>query len=150
MTAGSYTYAKEQIGTRLLALWSASWSTQQIRRDFDRLKRCDAITVAANRDDPEIRVPMGSGEPQHDASEMLFSCSRVDPAGHDRSYSVTKDEVDPVRRLIGTASAWGGNPEKYAIYLNVDAAKNDGARSTGSTSRRCRLTRFWSVSLYNA
>jgi hypothetical protein len=26
----------------------------------------------------------------------------------------TKDQVDPVRRLIGAASVWGGNPEKDA------------------------------------
>jgi hypothetical protein len=26
-----------------------------------------------------------------------------------------KSEVDPVRRLIGSASAWGGNPEKDAL-----------------------------------
>jgi hypothetical protein len=30
----------------------------------------------------------------------------------------TKEEVDPVRRLIGAAAAWGGNPAKDAIYLH--------------------------------
>ena len=35
-------------------------------------------------------------------------------------------EVDPVRHLIGAASAWGGNPEKDALYLNVTPAQNDG------------------------
>ena len=35
-------------------------------------------------------------------------------------------QVDPVRHLIGTATAWGGNPDKDAIYLNVTPAKNDG------------------------
>ena len=39
----------------------------------------------------------------------------------------TKDQVDPVRRLIRAASAWGGNPQKEAIYLNVMPSKNDGA-----------------------
>jgi hypothetical protein len=38
----------------------------------------------------------------------------------------TKDQVDPVRYLIGAAAAWGGNPEKEALYLNVVPAKNDG------------------------
>jgi hypothetical protein len=32
-----------------------------------------------------------------------------------------RGEVDPVRHLIATASAWGLNPEKDAIYLNVTA-----------------------------
>ena len=38
-----------------------------------------------------------------------------------------KGEVDPVRHLIGSASAWGGNPEKDALYLNVTPSKNDKA-----------------------
>jgi hypothetical protein len=33
---------------------------------------------------------------------------------------------DPVRHLIGTAMAYGGNPEKDALYLNVTPSKNDG------------------------
>ena len=37
-----------------------------------------------------------------------------------------RDGVDPVRHLIGAASAWGGNPEKDALYLNVVPGKNDG------------------------
>ncbi len=32
-----------------------------------------------------------------------------------------KGEVDPVRHLISSALAWGGNPEKEAIYLECHA-----------------------------
>jgi hypothetical protein len=28
--------------------------------------------------------------------------------------------------LIGSAAAWGGNPEEDALYLNVTSARNDG------------------------
>ncbi|SDG62042.1 hypothetical protein SAMN05216466_104182 [Paraburkholderia phenazinium] len=38
----------------------------------------------------------------------------------------TQAEVDPVRHLVGTAAAWGGNPDKDATYLNVTPASNDG------------------------
>jgi hypothetical protein len=31
-----------------------------------------------------------------------------------------------VRHLIGTAFAYGGNPENDALYLNVTPNKNDG------------------------
>ena len=37
-----------------------------------------------------------------------------------------RGEVDPVRHLIATATAWGLNPDKDAIYLNVTPADNDG------------------------
>jgi hypothetical protein len=38
----------------------------------------------------------------------------------------TKEQVDPVRRLIGSAGGWGGNPDSEAQYLNVTPTKNDG------------------------
>jgi hypothetical protein len=34
-----------------------------------------------------------------------------------------KKDVDPVRHLIGAASAWGDNPEQDALYLTVTPAK---------------------------
>jgi hypothetical protein len=37
-----------------------------------------------------------------------------------------KGEVDEVRHLIATATGWGLNPDKDAIYLNVTPARNDG------------------------
>jgi hypothetical protein len=61
----------------------------------------------------------------------------------------TKAEVDPVRRLIGSASAWGGNPDKEAIYLNVTPPKNDGATNYVLKVKDVPVNGFWSVSLYN-
>ena len=58
--------------------------------------------------------------------------------------------VDPVRRLIGSASAWGGNPEKDALYLNVTPAMNDGKTIYRLDVRNVPVDGFWSVSVYNA
>src|SRR5262249_30846225 len=61
-----------------------------------------------------------------------------------------KDQVDPVRHLIGTAMAWGGNPEKDAIYLNVAPSKNDGKTIYRLTVKDVPVEAFWSISVYNA
>jgi hypothetical protein len=60
----------------------------------------------------------------------------------------TKEQVDPVRHLIGTALGWGGNPDRDATYLNITRAKNDG--STVYNVNRVPVDAFWSVSVYNA
>jgi hypothetical protein len=44
-----------------------------------------------------------------------------------------KEEVDPVRHLIGTASAWGLNPDKEAVYLNVTPTRNACALAMRAT-----------------
>ena len=60
-----------------------------------------------------------------------------------------KGEVDPVRRLICAASAWGGNPEKDALYLNFSPANNDGTTKYKLTVKDVPVDGFWSISVYN-
>lgn len=62
-----------------------------------------------------------------------------------------RDAVDPVRHLIGTASGWGLNPDKDAIYLNVTPARNDGKvvyrlNAPGNVP----VDGFWSITVYDA
>ena len=57
---------------------------------------------------------------------------------------------DPVRRLIGTAMAYGGNPEKDALYLNVTPSKNDGKTVHRLTiNGEVPVDGFWSIIVYN-
>ena len=56
----------------------------------------------------------------------------------------------PVRRLVGAAAAWGGNPEKAATYLNFRPTKNDGQTVYRLNVKDVPVDGFWSVSLYNA
>jgi hypothetical protein len=62
----------------------------------------------------------------------------------------TKDQVDPIRHLIGSSSLWGGNPEKDAVYLNFTPAKNDGKTVHKLILKDVPVDGFWSISLYNS
>lgn len=59
-----------------------------------------------------------------------------------------RDEVDPVRHLIGSAAGWGGLPESEAIYLNLEPRLDvaDYQLMVGEVP----VDGFWSLSLYNA
>jgi len=61
-----------------------------------------------------------------------------------------RSEVDPVRHLIGAASAWGGNPDKDAIYLTVTPSRNDGAAIYKLNVKEVPVDAFWSVIVYTA
>ena len=59
-----------------------------------------------------------------------------------------KEDVDPVRHLVGTASGWGGLPEQEAFYLNVDPGFPPGEYRL--TVNDVPVDGFWSISVYNA
>jgi hypothetical protein len=67
--------------------------------------------------------------------------------GVERAFG-TRDAVDPVRHLIGTAAGWGGLPETEASYVTVDPNLPVGEYEL--TVRDVPVDAFWSISLYNA
>lgn len=67
--------------------------------------------------------------------------------GLDRCFG-SRDEVDPVRHLVGTAVGWGGLPEREAYYINVSPELPVGEYSL--TVADVPVDGFWSISLYNA
>jgi hypothetical protein len=106
----------------------------------------DAIKV--NQNSPgRFEVPnwdQASRKKVHDAILTLG-----ETISSSRSYG-TKDQVDPVPHLIGTARGWGGLPERDAFYLGVTPSKNDGITTHRLNVKDVPVDAFWSVSVYNA
>ena len=139
--AGHLYLTKEQIGTRYVFT--------SVRTLVDPANPEDLKQVHALQDAIKVKQPGGPGR---------FEVPNWDPASQKKVRDVLKafgeslpdwngaagpkDQVDPVRHLIVTATGWGLNPEKDAIYLNVTPAKNDGTtryRAHGEGRARRRL-----------
>lgn len=148
-TPGKYTFTRKDIGTRYVLV--------ALRMLVNPNDPADVTRVHAQQDQVQVSQPGGPG---------TFEVPRWDMAGVKRiSDALTvlgdslpdknrmfgsKAEVDPVRRLIGVATAWGGNPEKDAIYLNITPARNDGTTVYRLTVGEVPVDGFWSVTVYNA
>ncbi|CAN0339000.1 unnamed protein product, partial [Ectocarpus sp. 4 AP-2014] len=62
----------------------------------------------------------------------------------------SKGKVDPTLHLLASASGWGGNPDRGAMYFNVSPEKNDGETAhTLTMPRDVPVEAFWSVTVYN-
>lgn len=68
-------------------------------------------------------------------------------SGFDRMFG-SRNEIDPVRHLIGTAAGWGGLPTSEASYIGVDPRRPVGRYEL--TVGEVPVDGFWSISVYNA
>ena len=91
--------------------------------------------AAVNRLQDQMRVEAASARPfvspDYDKARLdttrdaLLTLARGVPR-FDRTFG-RKEDVDPVRHLLGTAVGWGGLPEQEAFYLNVEPGLPVGA-----------------------
>jgi hypothetical protein len=146
--AGVHELTKKEIGTRYV--------TVTIRILVDPNDPKDIEAVRALQDAIKVSQPGGPGTfviPNWDASTQI----KVRDALLDLAQTVPdtkgmfgpRGKVDPVRRLIGAAAAWGGNPEKDALYLNVTPAHNDGKTVYRLGVKDVPVDGFWSISVYD-
>lgn len=147
--AGKHRFTREQIGTR--------YAMAGIRILVDPADPADAKRVAALQDAIHVSQPGGPGrfevpnwEPasQKRVREALLVLASTLP-DMNRSFG-PRDQVDPVHHLVAAASAWGGNPDREAIYLNVTPDRNDSKTRYRLTVKDVPVDGFWSISLYNA
>ena len=146
--AGRQAFSKDKVGTR--------YAVAAIRILVDPNNPKDVERVHALQDAVQVEQPGGPG---------TFEVPNWDPASHKkvrealttlgetipdwRHAAGRRGEADEVRHLIVTATGWGLNPDKDAIYLNVTPGKNDGKTVYTLNVKDVPVDGFWSISLYN-
>jgi hypothetical protein len=147
--AGTYTFTREKIGTRYVTLGVRILVDPADPEDIKQVHALqDAITVTQPGGPGRFEVPNWDQASQKKVHDALLALAETLPDTK-RTFGA-RDQVDPVRHLIGTAFAFGGNPEKDALYLNVTPSKNDGTTVHRLTVKDVPVDAFWSISVYNA
>lgn len=146
---GTYTFTRDAIGTRYVF--------PGIRILANPKDPEDMKAVHALQDKILAEQPGGSGKfeiPKWDSASRdktrAIILQLAEPLLDTRGMFGAKDQVHPVRHFIGTAMAWGGNPEGDALYLNRTVAKNDGKTVYRLNVADVPVKAFWSISIYNA
>ena len=116
--------------------------------------------------DPEDIAEVHALQDLHSVSAVAqepFALPSYDPESYQETYDAliglgrgltdlagmggAKQDVDPVRHLIGTAMAWGALPREEVLYANVDPGLPLGEYRI--RVKDVPVDAFWSVTVYN-
>ena len=147
---GTYTFSRVDIGTRYLMLALRTFVDPDDPADLPAVQALqDAVTLSQPDGIGAFEIPAWDPVSQKTVRDALLVLSSTLPDL--RGAFGTREQVDPVRHLIGAASGWGGNPDQDAVYLNATPDQNDG-----KTVYRLEIPAevpvdgFWSITVYNA
>ena len=144
---GEHALTRGDIGTRYVMVAIRTLVNPNDAADLDTVHALqDAIAVQQD-DIGSFEIPKWDPASQGAVRAALVQLGATLPDSN--KMFGTKSDTDPVRRLIGSAVAWGGNPEKDAMYLNVVPAKNDGDTVYRLAVDQVPVDGFWSVTVYN-
>ena len=146
--AGRQTLTKESVGTRYVFVAVRTFFDPADRKDLEKVHALqDAMTVSQAKVG-EFVVPKWDTASQAKVRAALEVLGSTIP-DYNQSFGA-KGAVNPIHHLIGTATGWGGNPAKDAIYLGGVMPQNDGHAVYRLKVGEVPVNGFWSVSVYNA
>ncbi len=146
--AGSYRLTKETVGTRYVAVAIRTLVDPSDPADIAEVRALQDAIVARQKNTGTFEAPNWDAASQKTVRDALLVLATT-MSDFKKAFGTAR-EVDPVRHLIGTAAAWGGNPDKDATYLNVTPDNNDGTTVYLLGVQDVPVDGFWSVSVYNA
>ncbi|RUM95107.1 DUF1254 domain-containing protein [Pseudaminobacter arsenicus] len=142
---GSYTFDTRKVGTRYMLVGIRTLVDPNDVQEVHELQ--DAIRID-QQSAGTLELPDWDRTSQKKVRNALLMLNET--LTDTRRMFGSKDEVDPVRHLIGTAMGWGGNPERDALYLPITPERNDGTTVHRLTVEDVPVDGFWSVIVYNA
>ncbi|MDN3219480.1 DUF1254 domain-containing protein [Pseudomonas nunensis] len=145
--AGTYTLTHENVGTRYVFTAIRTLVDPNNPDDISQVHALQDAMSTSQKSAGSLELPHWEATSQKKVRDALLVLSST-ITDYRRAFG-TQKEVDPVHHLLGTASGWGGNPDKDATYLSYTPPKNDGKTNYRLTVKDVPVDGFWSISVYN-
>ena len=145
---GTYTLTKEKIGTRYVFVAIRALANPADPADMKQVHALQDGIKVSQKSVGSFEVPNWEPVSESKVRDALRVLGTT--VADTRDTFGMKGQVSPIRHLIGTATLWGGNPDKGALYLTVTPQHNDGTSLHRLHVKDVPVDGFWSVSVYNA
>ncbi|BBZ00334.1 carboxylesterase [Mycolicibacterium fallax] len=143
---GEYQLTSDEAGSRYVFVGVRTLVDPNDPNDLAAVSKVqDGLALTPSSSEPFVLPDYDTGSLDATRSALLELASGLQ--GFDRTFG-TRDEVDPVRHLIGCAAGWGGLPSSEAMYIGIDPKLPPGDYELVFTG--VPVDAFWSVSVYNA
>lgn len=159
---GRFTYTRDKIGTRYVALLMRVLADPSNLSDLRSAHEVQNSIEVEQKNTGKFEIPSWDEDSltkMRDnlsklATKLMSLQDKMGPLAALRHKEPpvmfgTKEEVDPLPHLIGTAIGWGGNPPSEAVYEGFVPTKNDCKTVHKLILKDVPVDGFWSVSVYN-
>ncbi|MHC0442360.1 DUF1214 domain-containing protein [Flavobacterium sp. 3-210] len=144
---GTFTFTREKVGTRYLMLGIRTFINPNDPKDLPIVTALQNAIKIDQKEKGTFEIPNWDKVSQKKVRDSLIEVSKK--LSDTKGMFGPRGKVDETLHLIGSATGWGGNPEKDALYLSVNPAKNDGKTVYKLKVKNVPVDGFWSVSVYN-
>jgi len=144
---GSFTFTKDKVGTRYIMLGVRTFINPNDEKDLPRVEALQDAIKVNQENKGNFEVPDWDKTSQKRIRDSLIVVSKSLP--DTKGMFGPRGKVDETRHLIGSATGWGGNAEKDALYLIVTPPQNDGNTAYKLKVKNVPVDGFWSISVYN-
>jgi hypothetical protein len=146
---GALKLTKEAVGSRYALAAMRIFVDANDPKDLDVVHALqNAVKIEQPGGPGAFSVPNWEATSQVDVRTGLMVLAEATP--DTKGMFGPRGAGDPVRRLIGSAAAWGGLPQQDALFVNIVPDRNDGKTVYRLTLQDAPVDGFWSVSVYDA
>ena len=144
---GKYTLTQDKCGTRYVVLAIRTFADASSPADIKKVNAIQDQIKLEQASKGKFESPNWDQKSQ-DKLRAAISVLSATMKNYSECFG-TKEEVNPIAHLLGTATGFGGNPAKDATYINVTPEINDGKTAYTLSVKDVPVDGFWSISLYN-